>query len=440
MYEFIKEQSNSIADWVISHRRDFHKYAESGWMEVRTSSIIAEELTKLGYEVLIGSDVCKDEDRMGLPEAGILNHHYNWAIEHGAIPQYAQKMKDGFTGVIGILDCGDGPTVALRFDIDALPVHEEESSNHFPTANNFRSTNTDVMHACGHDGHGAIGLGVAKVLSQIKSSLKGKVKLIFQPSEEGVRGAKSIVTKGHLDDVDYVLGAHIMGDDDNSQIGVCSGTGGMATTKMDVFIKGKASHAGASPQEGNNAMLAIATAVLNIHSIPRFGTTATQVNVGKITAGKSRNVICDYGKIELECRGQTIEANEYMENYVKRAIQGACDIHSCSYNIKLMGSAIPMENSDGLNSIIADVTSNDLGLIVKCEDSLIGGSEDFSYMSNKVMSQGGQASYFLIKSKVKAANHNDSFDFTEDCLAIGVIAFAGVTYNLLKNNLLKTII
>ena len=113
------------------------------------------------------------------------------------------------TGVIGLLHCGEGPTVAMRFDIDALGVFEESGECHLPAREGFASVNEGFMHACGHDGHAAIGRGVARVLMEIRCRLHGTVKLIFQPAEEGVRGAKAIVEKGHLDDVQYLLGSHI---------------------------------------------------------------------------------------------------------------------------------------------------------------------------------------------------------------------------------------
>ena len=111
--------------------------------------------------------------------------------------------------MIGILRCGEGPTVAMRFDIDALGVFEEHDPSHRPAKEGFNSVNEGFMHACGHDGHATIGLGVAKVLMSIKDQLHGTVKLIFQPAEEGVRGAKSIVDNGHLDGVDYLIGSHV---------------------------------------------------------------------------------------------------------------------------------------------------------------------------------------------------------------------------------------
>ncbi|MDC7126305.1 MAG: amidohydrolase [Spirochaetales bacterium] len=433
MYDKINETSESIKDNLFKWRRDFHQYPEAGWFEMRTSSIIARRLTELGYKVLSGAEVCDAASRMGLPSAGELEVNYKRAIEQGADSEFVKKTAGGFTGVIGILECGEGPTVALRFDIDALGVVESVSSEHFPYKNNFISKNSGFMHACGHDGHTTVGLGVAEVLFSIREKLHGTVKLIFQPAEEGVRGAKSIVKKGHLDDVDFLLGAHMGGDLNisSSLIGIGNGYS-LATTKFDVVFRGKAAHAGVSPELGNSAMLAAATTVMNLNSIPRHGSSSTRVNVGKLSAGTSRNVICDRAFLEVEVRGDSTEANNYMCDYAFRIIRSAAEMHGCSSKIKLMGSAESTCNSPELSERIKSVCSEELGLKVKRFDDKASGSEDFSYMSERVKQKGGQSCYFLNISRCTAPLHNEKFDFDESALVYGVKAFSGITYDLLK--------
>lgn len=261
-------------------RRDLHRYPETGWMEMRTSSLIAAELKKLGYEVLTGEAVCRSDARMGLPAPEALDAHYRWAEANGADPEFLPDTKGGNTGVIGILRCGEGPVVAMRFDIDALPVQEERREGRVPCEQDFCSTVDGSMHACGHDGHMTIGLGTAKLLARMRERLSGTVKLIFQPAEEGVRGAKSIVENGHLDDVDYLLGSHLSASVDGSCY-VCPGMAGtLATTKLDASFSGKSAHAGVCPQDGANALLAAAAAVLNLHAIPRHGDGASHQRGG----------------------------------------------------------------------------------------------------------------------------------------------------------------
>lgn len=339
IYQNIIEEAESLEQELIKLRREFHQYPEPGWMEMRTSARIAELLESYGCDqVLMGTEVCKADVRMGVPEESLLEQHYKEVNALGQVSEEKlKKTRGGFTGVIGILHgklsaertasekaserASENQVLAFRFDIDALPVTECENMDHFPEKQGFRSKCPGYMHACGHDGHITVGLGTAKILCGMKDQLRGTIKFIFQPAEEGVRGAKAIVEKGHLDDVDVVLGAHMSGKEDQEQCMIGIGDGhSLATTKMDVEFHGKAAHAAAAPEAGDNAMLAAATAILNLHAIPRYSHGDTRVNVGKLVAGSSRNVICESAHMEMEVRGMTAEANQYMYDY-------ACRIH-----------------------------------------------------------------------------------------------------------------
>ena len=411
-------------------RRDLHTYAEPGWCEIRTASLVAKRLAELGYQVLIGSEVCLAEARMGLPSAEELEAAYQRALRQGAVQPYAQQVRDGFTGVIGILDCGAGPTVAMRFDMDALGVFEETDSTHRPSREGFRSVNDGVMHACGHDGHVAIGLGVAELLMNNRDHLRGRMKLIFQPAEEGVRGAKSIVAHGHLDDVDYVLGNHMGGSQGDAQIGLTYGAT-LATTKLDIFYSGTAAHAGAAPERGSNAMLAAATAVLNLQAIPRNGQGDTRINVGTLHAGSGRNVICDRAKLELEVRGATTEVNQYMESYARRIAQAAGEMHGCGCEIQTMGATGSLQSHPDMVRYGETVCREKLGLRVSPPSQKAGASEDFAYMVNRVHSHGGKGLAFQTLSPCAGPFHSKRFDFQEDALCNGVAAFCGLAYSLL---------
>ncbi len=435
LYETINADAEELRGALTARRRDFHRYAETGWLEMRTASIIAKELTVLGYEVLTGKAVCAGEARMGLPSEEALEAHYAWAEANGADAQFLPGTQGGYTGVIGILRCGEGPCVALRFDIDALGVVESATDAHRPAREGYASVEPGVMHACGHDGHAAIGLGVARVLVQQREKLCGTVKLIFQPAEEGVCGAKSIVEMGHLDGVDYVLAGHIFpaGKAAGFELGVLKedGEGGLATTKLDATFLGKPAHAGIAPQAGKNALLAAATAVLNLHAIPRFGNVPTQLNVGVLHAGSGRNVVCEKATLELEVRGQTSEANDYMDAYARRIVASAAAMHACACQVRAMGSAAALRCDWPLSKRVLDVCTEKLGMKALALPTLSGGSEDFSYMAERVRQQGGQATYFVILASCPAANHNDRFDFDEEALVNGVRAFCGTVLELM---------
>ena len=413
---------------LIRLRRDFHHFPEPGWCEVRTTSMIAAYLTSLGYEVLTGPDVCLAASRMGLPSDEVLETHYERALSLGAIPEYAQRARHGFTGVIGILHCGDGPVIGLRFDIDALPIMEDTSSSHFPWKEGFSSQNPGFMHACGHDGHTAIGLIVAKILSERKDSFSGTVKLIFQPAEEGVRGARSVTEKGHLNDVDYLIGSHIFPyQSPDEQIGVCAGAT-LATTKLNAVFSGLASHA-ALPENGHNAMLAMASAILNLHAIARHSGGPSQINVGTAHAGSGRNVICDLAKLELEVRGGSTDINTYMENRARTILQSSAAMYSCTCDIETAGSAPSVVNDPEMISLLQD-SVNTLHLHMRIPDPSASFSEDFSYLSEAVQAHGGKSLFFYTLTRTAAPGHNPEFDFDERALPVAVEMFCTLVYRL----------
>lgn len=435
MYEKIVQTADSITEELVGIRRDFHKYAESGWFEMRTSSIIARKLTEMGVdEVLVGEQVCKRESRMGVPEEAALEKSYQRAVEQGGDPEFLPYTKGGMTGVIGIIKCGEGPTVAMRFDIDALGVIEDQDDGHRPAAEGFASVNYGMMHACGHDAHATIGLGVAKTLMAIKDQLHGTIKLIFQPAEEGVRGAKSIVDNGHLDGVDFCIGSHVSdlrGDD--AEVAVSPGShGSLATTKYDVYFHGVSAHAGGSPEKGKNVMLAVATAIMNLYAIPRHSGGMTRINVGTVNAGSGRNVIADVAKMEIELRGETTALNDYVVEYATNVIEAAAKMHGCTYEMKVMGGAQSMTSDKAMIDRIR-AAAEAVGLKVSKDDSnRSGGSEDYSYMMTRVQEQGGIATFMRVHSKQSAPGHNRRFDIDEVAIPNAVKTFCAAVYDIVK--------
>ena len=431
IYETIQQQAKALGPWLRETRRDFHAHAEGGWCEIRTGSLVARRLTQLGYEVFMGREVCRDASRMGLPTVQRLDAEYQRAMDQGADPEFAPRLRGGFTGVMGVVDCGDGPVVALRFDMDALGVVEAAELSHRPAAEGFRSNNEGVMHACGHDGHTAMGLAVAEVLMNLRDQLHGKIKLLFQPAEEGVRGAKSMVDRGLLDDVDYVIATH-MGQraDGVSQVSFTE-DGTLATSKLDVTFTGKAAHAAMVPEQGSNALLAAATAVLNLHAIPRNSQGETRINVGTLHAGTGRNVICDRAALELEVRGATTEINDYMERYARRVLEAAAKMHGCSWDVTPMGSSPSLKSHPELVKRAESVCRDKLGLRV-LSGVKAGASEDFAYMVNAVHEHGGQGLMFHTLSPCAGPFHGRNFDFDEGDMVAGVTAFCGIVADLLQ--------
>lgn len=421
MVEKVAAICSEIEPRLISYRRDFHKYAETGWNEYRTASIIAERLHSLGYELRIGREVVDADTRMAVPAEPVQRQQYQRALSQGAVEKYAAQMVGCFTGVMGILSNGEGPTTAYRFDIDALELGESADPDHLPNKEGFASVNDGAMHACGHDGHAAIGLGVAEVLARLKGSLQGTVKLIFQPAEEGVRGARSVACSGILDDVDFLYGVHIGFKARKSGELYCGTKGFLATSKFDALYTGAPSHAGFSPHEGRNALLAAASAVMNLHAIPRHGDGATRINVGKVVAGSGRNIIPDYAHLALETRGDSSDLNDYMKQYAKRILQSAADAHGTTVEITDMGDADSGESDRSLAAKVKEI-ADATGSFSDIHEEIVpfGGSDDFTHLMQRVQSRGGSSTYIMLGSELSDNHHNCRFDFAEKAMINGV--------------------
>ena len=431
----INELSETVKDITIERRRDLHKYAESAWTEFRTAAFVAKTLTNLGYEVLSGDEVIEKTAMMGVPSEKALEGHVKRAVEQGADPYWVDKMQGGKTGVVGIMKFSDsGPTVGLRFDMDSNDVDETTDEGHRPNADGFASVNKGCMHACGHDGHTSVGLAVAEVLASLKKELKGTIKLVFQPAEEGVRGAKAMVEKGVVDDVDYMLGAHFGFKADKTGSYCCNVRGFLATSKFDADFTGLTAHAGAAPEEGKNALLAAACASLNLHAISRHGKGVSRINVGVLNAGTGRNVLPANAVVKLETRGGTSEINEYMANQAARIIKAAADMYDVKVKISEMGGAAGGNNSPELSETLANIAKR-LGIFDNIiPDVDFGASEDYSYFMERVQQNGGQAAYVMVGANLAAGHHDSKFDFDEKALSLATKIIAASAADLLTEH------
>lgn len=415
MEQRIAELAKQWEATTIARRRDLHKYAESGWTEFRTAAKVITTLKTAGYEVFFGNDVLDESSMMGVPHKDVLTSHMKRAIEQGADAELVARMEGGKTAVVGIMHfTKPGPVVALRFDMDCNDVPESSSSEHPPVKKGFASVNPTCMHACGHDAHTSVGLGVAELLAELKDELAGTVKLIFQPAEEGTRGAKAIVAKGFVDDVDFMLGAHV-GSDHVGHI-TYNVTNFLATSKFDAEFTGVPAHAGASPEVGKNALLAAASAALNIQAIPRHSQGVSRVNVGFLTAGTGRNVIPGNALLKIETRGQTTPIADFVKTAAFRILHGAAQMYDIDVKITEAGGAASGTNSPALVERLTSIGSR-LGIFDETADTYqINGSEDFSYYMERVQQNGKQAAFVMYGAATTAANHNSSFDIDEACL------------------------
>ena len=427
----IEHAVKAVEERLVADRRDFHRHAESGWTEFRTASLVARRLAELGWEVRAGAEVVDTAARMGVPPEADLEAHRQRALSQGADPGYLEALRDGLTGVVGVLHASEGPTVALRFDMDALDLVESGGETHRPAREGFRSVNEGACHACGHDGHAAIGLGLAEVLSSLRGRLRGTVKLIFQPAEEGVRGAKAMVAAGVMDDVDYLLGLHLYSGWELGQVEP-GRSGFLATTKFDALITGLPAHAGGVPNQGKNALLAAATAVLNLHAIPRHKDGATRINVGRLVAGTGRNVVPGNAHLAIETRGETTALDEYMVGEAERVLRAAAEMHGCTIEIRQMGGARSADSDRALAERVAAVARSMDGLSVRPPEKS-GGSEDYTYMMARVQERGGQATNIGLGADLGGwGHHTAEFDIDERALGLGVALLARTAVELMQ--------
>lgn len=412
----IEQLVASIEPELVSLRRDFHKYAEVGWTEFRTTAILAEKLTELGYKVELGEKVIKREAMMGVPKADILQKHMERAVAQGANPELVRQMAGGMTGLVATLYCGPGPIVALRFDIDANDINEAQDDKHRPYREGFASVNPVMMHACAHDGHAAGGLGVAIVLAAIKNSLSGTVKLIFQPGEEGSRGASAMEAAGVLEGVDYILGGHLGVNAKKLGDLICNTGEFLATTKLDVTFTGKPAHAGAAPEEGRNALLAAATCALSLHAIARHGQGASRVNVGVLQAGQGRNVIPPNAFMQVETRGITTEIEDYMSGEAQRIIQAAANMYGVKCDIDFVGGTKSGQSDPEMAQLVKEVAQTMPCFTNIMDYGSIGGTEDFSHLMTIVQKHGGKGTYIQVGTELAAGHHQFYFDFNEKAI------------------------
>jgi len=426
----LSEQVQALEPQMQNWRRDLHQFAESGWLEFRTATRVADALHKLGYHLQLGREVINAEARMGLPDADVLKQQEARALQQGALPQWLSHFSGGFCGIVATLETGrPGPVMGFRVDMDALDLNESQLADHLPQREGFVSCNSGMMHACGHDGHTTIGLGLASVLMAMKSQLSGTIKLIFQPAEEGVRGAKAMVEAGVVDDVDLFTAIHIGTGVPAGEL-VCGSDSFLATTKLDVHFTGVGAHAGGKPEEGRNALLAAAQATLGLHGLPQHSGGVARVNVGVLQAGTGRNVVADTALMKVETRGVSNQVNDDIYQQALRIIAGAAAMYGVEYEVKLMGAARSCTPTQPWVDFLHQ-QADALGIFRSVVDrkAQAAGSEDATYMMERVKQRGGQATYAIFGCELAAGHHNAKFDFDEGVMGKAVQMLATLALN-----------
>lgn len=377
-YLKIKDESKSISDWIINIRRELHEHPELMYEEFRTSELIRREL-----------------DKLDIP--------YRYPIAE--------------TGVLASIGNGEGPCVALRADMDALPIHEE-------TDVAFRSKIDGKMHACGHDCHVSMLLGAAKLLKDKESEINGTIKLLFQPAEEGGAGGKLMREEGALEnpEVERIFGLHVWPQIPSGQIGSREGTFLAATSSLSLTVRGVGGHA-AFPQLTKDPVLTSARIITNLQSIISRELDPLDsgiVSITVINGGNASNVIPSEVKVKGTLRSLTMDGLKELQRRVKEIAEGIAQTHGCEAVVEYVGNDYPPTvNDSGMwkfakniaIELLGDENVNDL-------DAVMGG-EDFAYYTEKV--KGCFVVLGMNNPDIDATYsvHHPMFKADEDALHIG---------------------
>ncbi|WP_331235011.1 amidohydrolase [Natronorarus salvus] len=409
-------------DPLFSLRRRLHRYPEPAWCEVHTTGLLVEELSRTGVdEIAVGRETMDPDHRMAVPGSEVLEEWHDRARERGTREDVLAATEGGYTGVVGVLDRGPGPTIGLRVDIDGLYVAESEEESHRPASEGFRSENEGVMHACGHDAHMAIGLGVIERVAE--SAFEGRLVVFFQPAEEVAGGGKPMAFGPYAEDLEYFFAVHVGLDHPTGEV-VAGIVEPLAMCHLRTVFWGTSAHAGQAPQEGRDAIAATATAVSNVNGIPRHSGGATRLNVGRIDAGSASNVVADRAKMIGEVRGETTDLMEYMKGEYDRIVAAAAEMHGCSVSQAVEGECPRSDSDPALAEIVAGVAAEHEAVDSVVDSAPFGASEDATFFMDEVQKRGGLATYAIVGTDHPAGHHSPGFDVDERSIPIGVDVLA----------------
>jgi amidohydrolase len=363
---------------LIMRRRDFHQHPELAFEEHRTASIVADELNGLGLEVQTGV---------------------------------------GKTGVIGILEgVRDGPTVLYRADMDALPIQEENETDYVSRA-------AGKMHACGHDGHTAIALGIAKLLSNHREALRGRVKFVFQPAEEQGRGAEYMIADGALESPapDYCLGIHLWNDLEVGNVSVVSGPAMSGAGLFEITIVGKGGH-GAMPHQTADPIVCSAQVIVALQSIVSRNVDPLDmvvITIGTIHGGSARNIIPQSVAFNGSFRLFREGTREMVKTRIREIAEGVASGMGCRADVKFGLGIGPVLNDAETAARAREVFAR-FGDTVNVVEQPWMASEDVGLFMGR-----NPSAYLLVgsanhESELDYPHHHPRFDIDEDVLPLSV--------------------
>lgn len=408
-------------------RRWLHSHPEEGWTEFETTHYIYQRLEALGYECTVGKTLVHPDHVLGR-NASKVEAAIERAQNRGVPADFITKL-EGVTGVIAELRTGrPGPVTVCRFDIDCVCVEESQDACHIPTKEGFASQNPGLMHACGHDSHTAVGLAVAAWLKAHQDTLHGTIRLIFQPAEEGTRGALAMTEAGWVDDANYFIASHVGGPAKLGEVFIMTG-GMLATSKIDIEFKGIASHAGADPEKGRSALLAAAATALMVYGISRHSHGDSRVCVGTLYAGEGRNVTPVHASLQVETRGTAMDVNDYLETSVRRIVHGIAETYGVESKVTLVGKAQTLPFCPHLVAL-AEQTARSIPNIKKvAQDNRPTASEDCTNFMRRVVDHGGECVQFLFGAN-HHGHHRPDFDLEPEAMLYGYEMFTRMILQL----------
>ena len=346
---------SQITQLLKQHRRNLHTYPETAWTEFQTTWYIYQQLMTLPFKLRLGKEILNEAFVLNRDEEEVKSSTKR-ALNNG-VPKEFIHILDEFTGVMATFETHkSGPTFVLRFDIDALPIQETEDAQHLPNLLGFRSRHDNCMHACGHDFHTAIGLVLARWISEQRAKLRGKIILLFQPAEEGSRGARAVSASGLLDEADYFAAAHVGMMARTGEV-VIDPYGFLCGTKFNVDFKGRAAHCASEPEAGKNALAAACSAFMLLQGISRSSKGASRINVGKLSGGRGRNIIPDQAYMEIDLRGETTEVNDYLVKRTQEILKGTAQSLDVQLSIEDLGTVYDIKNDPELVEYLKEVAS-----------------------------------------------------------------------------------
>ncbi len=379
------DKARELQDELIRLRRDIHANPELGFREFRTAALVADTLHELGIPVQTGV---------------------------------------GRTGVVGTIGTGNGPTIAIRADMDALPILEK-------TNQPYASQNSGVMHACGHDSHTAMLLGAAHLLKQslVAEQWQGTVRLLFQPSEEafdenGISGATAMIDDGALAGIDAVIALHVASHRPAGEIAMRDGYALANVDSFEAWLYGDGGH-GAYPHRGSDPLFMLSTILPVLYGIPSRRINPTRpcvISLGEIRGGAAPNVIPREVYIQGTVRSVDTEVREQLWAEIENAFK-LSELMGGRYRFKLHKGYPALFNDAEVNGWMRDVAQDLVGGTAVVSDELGMGAEDFAYMT-----QQAKGAMFMLGAAIDDGvirnHHTDIFDIDERVLPVGAAILA----------------